>query len=359
MYIQGMYESPEEFLARAHQRMIEKYAIGEMFGIGNIEEEKIKAKKLQDFFAALKNYEQIGQSSDNPMMNAAIKRIYDILKANTTHGELFQRFGGTTFENELSSVIRRTYEATEIQLSQETINSFKVGQDYSTTLADFTKGVVKDFAASIGKNIEKTIQISDKSLPPQLQNIIKLTGVQQKTDVQGGQLNLQFNESVTNPYLKEIVSILNEATFTAKNYGSAIEDIASLKLGMSHPVRSIGSALANLGFSNEEINEFFIDMSHRREYYKNNSVMKNQLFELQFMYELTGAGSVSTKNFQSLSETKYLIYNNPITSEIYVQSTAALIRQVLESPEHWMPSGYDPFEHYKISVARKANFWNN
>ena len=47
----------------------------------------------------------------------------------------------------------------------------------------------------------------------------------------------------------------------------------------------------------EEINEFFIDMSHRRKYYKNNSVMKNQLFELQFMYELTGAGSVSTKNF--------------------------------------------------------------
>jgi hypothetical protein len=94
-----------------------------------------------------------------------------------------------------------------------------------------------------------------------------------------------------------MVSILNEATFTAKNYGSAIEDIASLKLGMSHPVRSIGSALANLGFSNEEINEFFIDMSHRRKYYKNNSVMKNQLFELQFMYELTGAGSVGTKNF--------------------------------------------------------------
>jgi hypothetical protein len=66
---------------------------------------------------------------------------------------------------------------------------------------------------------------------------------------------------------------------------------------MSHPVRSIGSALANLGFSNEEINEFFIDMSHRRKYYKNNSVMNNQLFGLQFMYELTGAGSISTKNF--------------------------------------------------------------
>jgi hypothetical protein len=33
-------------------------------------------------------------------------------------------------------------------------------------------------------------------------------------------------------------------------------------LGLSHPVRSIGSALANLGFSNEEINGFFIDMAH-------------------------------------------------------------------------------------------------
>jgi hypothetical protein len=77
------------------------------------------------------------------------------------------------------------------------------------------------------------------------------------------------------------------------------------------------------------------------------------------MYELTGAGSISSKTFSKIAETKYLIYNNPMTSEIYVQSTASLIQQVLASPTHWMPSNYDPFEHYKISIARKANFWNN
>jgi hypothetical protein len=46
LYIQGEYESPEEFLSRVHSKMVEKYTIGEAFGIGNIEEEKIKAKKL-------------------------------------------------------------------------------------------------------------------------------------------------------------------------------------------------------------------------------------------------------------------------------------------------------------------------
>lgn len=336
--------------------MIKKYVTGELFGIGNIEEEKMKAKKLQDFFSALKNYEKIGQASDNPMMNASISKIYDILKSHTTSGELFQRFGGATFENEMASVIKRTYEVAEIQLSKETIDSLVVGNELATSMVDFTKHVTKDFASSIGQEIKRTLQQGEKTLPPELANTFKLVGVPQKTDVQGAQIELQFNETI-NPYLREIITILNEATFTAKNYGSAIEDIASLKLGISNPVRSIGSALASLSFSDEEINEFFIDMTYNKNY-KKNSLMMEQLFELQFMYELTGAGTVNAKSMQSLSETKYLIYNNPMTQEIYVQSTAALIQQVLDAPQHWMPPGYDPFEHQKISVARKASFWN-
>jgi hypothetical protein len=37
-----------------------------------------------------------------------------------------------------------------------------VGANMSTSLASFTEGIVKDFAGSIGKSIEKTLSLADK-----------------------------------------------------------------------------------------------------------------------------------------------------------------------------------------------------
>lgn len=360
MYIQGQNESPMAFLRRVHGQMAQKYMAGQQFMGGgiNIEAEKLKAQKLQEFLSNLKMYAETG-ATVSPVGSAVVANILD--KVNATYKapvkKLFQRGGGLNFEQELGKVITAAYQEANIQLDDQALQQLVVGQVRGTAPVNF-EPIVKQFAEQIHRPIQKVMseaQQINAGLVPGAEGTFKMTGVEQKIDVQGANMTLSF-ENGTDPYLQEIVSILNEATISAKNYSSDEEVIADLKLGSSHPVRSIGSALSSLGYGDNIINEFFVDMTKGWSYYSRKPEFKEYLFGLQFMYELTGANTTS-----QIGGAKYLIYNKPSDpfQPIYVQSTAVLMQKVLEHPEHWMPANYDPFKHYTISVGRKMSFWTS
>ena len=129
----------------------------------------------------------------------------------------------------------------------------------------------------------------------------------------------------------EQFSVFAGASFTIKNYISKRKnDVAvRISLGESNPYKSVMAQLSSLGYSFPQSQHIF--------FHSLNSWMKNgtkavqmHIPHLRFAYELEGSGLYDADG-ASISGADFLIVNDPISENIYVRSTKAMIANALKS----------------------------
>lgn len=158
-----------------------------------------------------------------------------------------------------------------------------------------------------------------------------------KTDIQTLALDINATFGLNDSEIDKIIPLLNEASFTAKNYlKTTISKAGGLKLGETNLLRSIGGVLGSV-FEKSYTATDWRDMFYRGTQIliktnKTPSASPNEVmqhfYHMRFAYELSGLGLIDPKTFKPLF-TKYLIYNEPDSDKIHVFDTASLILEEL------------------------------
>ena len=340
MYVytsKGEYDhvSVNVYMKTVHDHMYMKYKLRSHNG------EKTQAEKLEQFFQGLKNYAKHTEGDSNYIEDSLYQMLIDqidaIEKRRGGHHKvttLFRRIkksnakSGARFEQDLADVYQAIVELHSGKIMDGLADEALAGTEKATTGA-----IVTDEIQKIYKDMNETI---NKKIPIR-QAPYTLVNVQQKIDVEGKGLEIEYNLSLGNNFA-EITQIINEATFTAKAYKgkmSSIKDFnelyPDLKLGDSdnNPYRAISGVLNDFGANSKTIASAFCASWN---FWKktHNRVFGNYIYRLRYIYELTGAG-ILDKNGNLKKIAKYLIYTDLSGDGIYVASTAEIVYQLLDS----------------------------
>lgn len=296
-----------------------------------IEKEADQAKELQLFFQQLKDQAHYGKSTNNIISTEEANYILAKVQEKTKwKNPIFKQFGGYNLEKQLYQIIESVYEMNDIESSFDDIFT---GAQHGTVFLEknFNNCTIKALKDLTGKTAEI---LQNKSRENNQLYPYMMASVQRKTDIQGGnyQININWQESAG---LKRILALLNQATFSAKNYSkndlNEIEKTTGLKLGHSNPYRAIYASLSFLGFSGKTINSaFYAAFNSVKNSLPNNENVSAHIYHLRFIYELTGIGMNLLKDIQKGERAKFIIYNEPDTDFIYVLSTSQIIMDMLK-----------------------------
>lgn len=80
---------------------------------------------------------------------------------------------------------------------------------------------------------------------------------------------------------------------------------------------------------------------------KGNQNVINHMYHLKFIYELTGAGTIVLGS--TYNNVRFLVYNDPATDNIYVESAASILSDVFDENLNWTG---DPLGAITISASR-------
>lgn len=348
MYYNLSGENVDRFLNEVHIKMISKYAV-----LRSTDE--YNAKVLQDFFQELKlNLNQ--RRSGQPITNNVVSLVGEIV--NQRHPKtrklgLFTQKGGNALEADLSIAIEAVYAKTlNISRTKNNNAQYIVGAKTGAVL----EGVVTEKVQQVLKDLNretKTFLSQDAQKAMGLTTFKPLNvQVQQKVDNQGGFFTISFSPTT---YLEKIMVLLNEATFSAKNYSSVgknqekLDEISpNLKIGNSNPYRAYSGALSSLGYDAEAISSTFVAAYQALDDYQ---MIKQHIYHLRFIYELSGAGIVLNDGTLA-KEVKYLVYNDPSGSNIFVESVAKIIYEILNDKDNKIQ---DPFK----GITIKKSYFKN
>lgn len=334
------------FLDQVHSRMIKKYT-SKM----NDKQEETKARDLQSFLQSLKN-RSIQRQGFLPITNTYADQVIEALyqkSPRTKKAGLFLSKGGSSLEYDLANTIDAVYSLV-LKNYERKGKSYKVGDVKGTIVQGVLDENVKAIAGELQREVKRELSEDAKIAMGLDASKSLLVDVQGKVDVQGGFININFKPTT---YLEYIASILNEATFSAKNYSSLsqkLEDLniknPNLNIGDSNPYRAYAGALASMGYGEDTIKNSFISVYYGRR----TKEIKAHLLHLRLIYEYSGAG-ITNLDGSKAKEAKYLVYNDPTGTNIYVESIASIILQYLNSKEEVE----DPFAAIKI----KKSFFKN
>ncbi len=158
-----------------------------------------------------------------------------------------------------------------------------------------------------------------------------------KIDLNKATFSVNGKLTLKSDFLTKVISLLNDATFTIKNYKNSEEAKAwgnRLKLGETNLLKAIVAEL-NIAFPNRNDQK---DIFYRgaQILVKTNKppsatpeTVGIHFTHMRFAYELAGLGLLDEQNNPLFA--KYLIYNVPNSNEIYVKDTASLILDQFES----------------------------
>ena len=316
------------FLDLVHKDMYNKHSQEFM---GN-QQEEAQAKELQAFFQQLKTQAN-GEKATNNVISAItadyiLKKVQE--KTNWKN-PIFSQFGGYNLEKQLYQIIESVYEMSNID---NFFNDIYTGTQHGTIFLEekfnnFTKKALKDLTGKTAIVLENKSQENNQKYP------YMMASVQRKTDIQGGnyQIDIDWQESYG---FKRILALLNQATFSAKNYSKFNQwkelQEKGLKLGQSNPYRAVYATLSFLGYNAKTINSaFFAAYNSVSRNLANSDNISAHIYHLRFIYELTGIGMNLIKQVQKGERAKFIIYNEPDSPNIYDVSTAKIIVDMLNS----------------------------
>ena len=309
------------FLNNVHQQMQTKYGKLQQIDVNN-------ANELQMFFQNLKTSSMQQYQSGYPITDNEINIVLEMLY--TTHPKMkklgiFNSKGGASLEYELANVIEVIYNLTT-DITNNDSKFYRVGQNVGTVLQSVVTNGIQDMLNLYDKKFKAFLK-EDAQRAMKRSGIPRVASlVQGKVDVQGGFYSINFTPTT---YLEKIMILLNNATFSAKNYSSinskaeALNEIyPTLKIGKSNPYRAYAGALESLKYNYITIVSSFISANKERE------KTAQHIYHLRFIYELAGTG-ITNSNGNYEKEVKYLVYNDPTGSNIYVESVAKIISEIL------------------------------
>lgn len=347
----------ESFLVNhVHNKVYRQY-------INKQKQDVIQAQKLQNFLRQLKNAVikeegtvKTGKSTfDSVVSEEMLSQILNQLDRNLKSNGLkegtkllFQRLAGkqywkrgTYFERELAALwqtIIDTCIKKDFDLGTYQLNTGKVTG--TTTIA---KNMREKLAEKIAQGVATDEAIKELEIT---QHDHYQQRVQIKTDINSlPEVNIQAFE---NPEFQELYSLLQGATVTAKSYTLHSRDpqekiyklrevFPQLKLGNAEdPHRAIVGTLQDIGYALSTAEKVFYAGSTEAEKNHNQTVL-NHMYHLKYVYELTGAGIWNSLN---VGRARFLVFNDPSSDLIYVQSTAELIENILDPKIDWRVSLY-------------------
>lgn len=350
----GQFQSVNIFLDEVHKAMEKRYILS-----SQASKDKKDAVKLQTFLQGLKDT----AVSENPFSNTIAGVILEQIQANHRQnykiGRLFQRKTGKKLEDELTDIVMAVYEQarskgilaqniTDQAISKNINTGGQKGTIVQGILDETTQAILK----TLGQEVKQAIdQAGNRTTAVSAGQI--LIDVQQKTDVKG--LNVDIPISVQTNDFVEILSIINRAKISAKNYSSVgraqqklDELVPNLHLGKSNIYRAVAGPLASLGYEDKTINSAFNEAVEDVD-----PTVRAHIYHLRYIYELTGAGIVNIKTGEVYEEVNFLVYNDPSGSQIYVSSVAEILAEVLEDKGMFISD--DPFE----AITIKKSYFKN
>lgn len=346
----------ENFLNRVHIAAYAKYIKKQQDDIG-------QAKELQAFFRTLKDIASGKDPQENifdrAIMNELVQEIDTQLKKNGLSGgainKLFRRTGysyqqGSYFERELESVIQAVLIKSfgdNIDLgSYEISTGQKLG---TTTITHEMENKLKEGLAQ-GLSEEEVFKNNKTKT-----NDLYLKRVQIKTDIQGVEVDIS---AIKNAKMQRIQSLLQNVTISAKSYRTYTyneqtgnmdklkELYPTIHLGKAiNPYRAIYGVLKDLGYSHSTAQAAFY--AGRNKVNEGNQNVINHMYHLKYIYELTGAGTVVLNS--PYKNVRFLVYNDPSTDNIYVQSAASILSDIFDENFNWHG---DPLGGITISASR-------
>ena len=110
--------------------------------------------------------------------------------------------------------------------------------------SDAVEGISKDFTDGVVDGLKQIAQQQNMKASNQVLGKELKKQVAVKPDLQAGHLDVTASFGLNDTEIDKIIPLLNEATFTAKNYlHSTIEKTGGLKLGETNILRAIMAAL--------------------------------------------------------------------------------------------------------------------
>jgi hypothetical protein len=394
MNIYDSYTKASDYLDQyIHLKLKEK-----IFNATKIEEERKKAKIVQNFLREVKMIEKKTENSENIVSENEIildKEVYNFyyktLKNNIKNlslNSIFERSGaskllntkngGQTFEKEFVAAIDALYKTAltddcinkiNKELSDKGIFSFQdamsIGEK-SANVIDTTCNIVSD---NIREKIDEINNNNKKNIKSSLEDVpITVEYRAAKIDAQGlsgyGNVELVFKENI-NKTLEEALSIINSSTFSLKNYLNNDKSY-NLKLGETFVYKSLYGALSYLGLKNKNYIDKVIFKS-LNEYTRDNSkIIAEHILHLREMYELTGTGLKYKDETICLANrtVDFLVYNVPNSYEIYVVSTLDILADLfgfntLPGTEKNLANFQNPFGDITLAKSRVKKLANS
>lgn len=345
----------EQFLNRVHTAAYAKYVKKQQADVG-------QAKLLQDFFQSLKRMAIDSEAEntsiiDKQIMNELLKEIDNQLKSNQmTSGvsNLFRRTGnsyqqGSYFERELEAVIKAVLNKSfdgNIDLGDYEIST---GQKTGTTT--ITKEMTNKLNELLAQGLSKEEAFKQIDTT---NNKLYQKRVQIKTDIQGVSVDIN---AITNPNWQKVQSLLQNVTISAKSYRTKTWDVnekmwklkelyPTIHLGKAtNPYRAIYGTLSDLGYSHSTAQSAYYAGQNRIK--EGNQNVINHMYHLKYIYELIGAGTVILGS--KYNNVRFLVYNDPSTDNIYVQSAASILSDIFDEGFNWTG---DPLGAITISASR-------
>lgn len=323
------YQHVSEFLTGVHNDICLKYFAKQI----EDSKEAQQAEELQLFFQQLKDQARGVKAVNNIISEYAADYILEQVQKKTNwQNPIFQQSGGWNLEKQLTEIIESVYDMMNVnQLTQNIYTGTEHGTIFleKNVLNTVVEDTLKDLTGKTTKFLKNKCQQNNNKYP------WMMASVQRKTDIQGGKAQININWEETGG-LERIFALLNQATFSAKNYNKndiyKIEKTTGLKLGRSNPYRAVYATLSFLGYNEKTINSaFFAAFNSISHSLPNNKSVSTHIYHLRFIYELTGIGMNLLKQIQTGERAKFIIYNEPDTDFIYVLSTSQIIIDMLEN----------------------------
>ena len=267
------------------------------------------------------------------MLNANRSNLSQLSEKNA----LFQRSHGTStaygaddiFEEELAAVIafiesKGTGSIANIdsKLTGKVTGNIRLEQALDGTVVE----IMNSLTERLPKKIQEKYQEGSSYTRPVSRAI--------KTDVVGIPATVEFTSSLNSNW-EQLFQLFQGHSFSVKNYRSNTKrEILDIHLGDSDYFKAIYGVLSGVGYTQHHIEKIFYRSMNRlinpstNDGDKDGAIQKH-IYHLRFIYELTGVGLYDSTG-EPISGTDFIIYNDPVTENVYVQSTAQLIYEELE-----------------------------
>lgn len=196
--------------------------------------------------------------------------------------------------------------------------------------------LVGDLPGNISKEIMTELSTNAEQLLKDTQGNELITAPQYRA----GKIDVtSFSANITatiNPQWNEFVSAFAGAKFTVKNYSST-SGTEIIHLGNTNIAKSLLGTLSDLNYgAGEATHIFYHSLAYAN---KGNSIIGEHILHMRFAYELTGGGLFDSEGHR-LDSADFFVYNDPVTDNIYVRSTKAMIADAMK----YMSNVRDPLK---------------